>query len=213
KLGVRPLTKYTALSFFGDRFLRALQSRATKKFRGRPLFDPSKESNLQLFALVSLWIASKIHETRPIFVGSLKSVADKHITDQHFTTRDFIDAELEFMKAIDFNLGSQSILFLRLEDLLIQFRNTAVAAKDLKPSVCLDILDIMYESEDLQAAFLSTDNVSPAAILAMAYILTVPTGWSEFPLVPWIKIVCECEEKYVKTLCERILKHVLQTST
>ncbi|XP_057860699.2 cyclin-J18 isoform X2 [Cryptomeria japonica] len=209
ELRSRPLTKYTALCFFGDRFLRALPARGRAWENDREIrwIEPCKESNLQLFALISVWIASKIHETRPIYVGSLKSISDELITEQHFTIRDFIEA------TIHFNLRTGNIIFMCLEDLLIQFRNTAVSAKDLKSSVCLDVLDIMYESEDLCSTFLSTDIVAAAAILVVAYILTVPRGRSEFPMIPWLKIVCRCEEEDIETLCERILMSILQTPT
>ncbi|KAG0469706.1 hypothetical protein HPP92_016406 [Vanilla planifolia] len=62
------------------------------------LLNPLTESNLQLFALVSIWISSKLHDSRPLSVKSLKSLGDVLITDQCFTTRDFAEAERVFME-------------------------------------------------------------------------------------------------------------------
>lgn len=82
------------------------------------LLRPLRESNLQLFSLVSIWISSKvgnhnllimgfhcwrrlyvshisclqIHDSQPLSVKSLKLLGDKMIKEQHFTTRDFLEA-------------------------------------------------------------------------------------------------------------------------
>ncbi|VFQ70048.1 unnamed protein product [Cuscuta campestris] len=89
-LQVPPIVKYSALSLFADRFYPTLYRIGPDKVNW--LLDPTRESNLQLFALASVWIASKIHSSRPLSFKSLKSLADKSITEQHFTTRDFLDA-------------------------------------------------------------------------------------------------------------------------
>ncbi|KAG0471244.1 hypothetical protein HPP92_015790 [Vanilla planifolia] len=101
KLIVRPIVKYTALSFFADRFFRSIsRMRKAELFNddGCWLLNPLTESNLQLFALVSIWISSKLHDSRPLSVKSLKSLGDVLITDQCFTTRDFAEAERVFME-------------------------------------------------------------------------------------------------------------------
>lgn len=79
------------------------------------LLHPVKESNLQLFALISIWISSKvsfinylhpisyrtslgkldtlqIYISEPLSVKTLKSLGDRIITEQHFTLRDYIEA-------------------------------------------------------------------------------------------------------------------------
>jgi hypothetical protein len=56
------------------------------------LLEPLRDSNLELFALVAVWIASKIHELKPLSVKSLKALGDRIIADQHFTCRDFANA-------------------------------------------------------------------------------------------------------------------------
>ncbi|XP_047061711.1 cyclin-J18-like isoform X1 [Lolium rigidum] len=75
-------------------FCGARSGRAVRSW----LVEPLRDSNLQLFALVAVWIASKIHEMRPLAVKSLKALSDRIIADQHFTCRDFADAELVFME-------------------------------------------------------------------------------------------------------------------
>ncbi|XP_047061712.1 cyclin-J18-like isoform X2 [Lolium rigidum] len=99
-------------------FCGARSGRAVRSW----LVEPLRDSNLQLFALVAVWIASKIHEMRPLAVKSLKALSDRIIADQHFTCRDFADAELVFMEVLDYNIGCTKIAFIHLEELLIQFR-------------------------------------------------------------------------------------------
>uniref|UniRef100_A0A0E0BSA0 Cyclin N-terminal domain-containing protein n=1 Tax=Oryza glumipatula TaxID=40148 RepID=A0A0E0BSA0_9ORYZ len=104
RLDLRPVVKYTALSFFADRLLPSLPrkmgfcgargGRAVTSW----LLEPLRDSNLELFALVAVWIASKIHELKPLSVKSLKALGDRIIADQHFTCRDFANAELVFME-------------------------------------------------------------------------------------------------------------------
>ncbi|CAN1839255.1 Os03g0237900 [Linum perenne] len=59
QLQVIPIVKYTALSFFADRFLPYLFRSQKSKKKLNWLLQPIRESSLQLFALVSLWISSK----------------------------------------------------------------------------------------------------------------------------------------------------------
>ncbi|KAJ3674110.1 hypothetical protein LUZ60_006102 [Juncus effusus] len=102
-LQVRPIVKYTSLSFFVDRFMPALQrGNNIDKMQGQNgkswLLEHLRESNLQLFCFVSIWISSKIHDSNPLSVKSLKALSDKLISDQHFTFHDFSEAELVFME-------------------------------------------------------------------------------------------------------------------
>ncbi|KAJ4710164.1 Cyclin-J18 like [Melia azedarach] len=120
---VSPIVKYTALSLFADRFCPSL----TRYIQGRNgegnwLLHPMRESNLQLFALTSLWISSKIHDSPPVSVKCFKSLGDKVIKEQHFTTRDFFEAEIVFMQVLDFEIGASNIPFLFLQELLLQFK-------------------------------------------------------------------------------------------
>lgn len=93
-----------------------LQSFEGGKGSGSWLLRPIGESNLQLFALVSIWVSSKvsgdylllhyqyppfwiskfvilqIHDTPPMSVNNLKLLGDKFIKEQHYTKRDFLEA-------------------------------------------------------------------------------------------------------------------------
>uniref|UniRef100_A0A0A9DEB6 Uncharacterized protein n=1 Tax=Arundo donax TaxID=35708 RepID=A0A0A9DEB6_ARUDO len=99
-------------------FCGARSGRAVRSW----LLEPLRDSNLELFALVAVWIASKIHDARLLSVKSLKALGDRIIADQHFTCRDFAVAELVFMEVVEYNIGSSSIVFIYLEELLIHFR-------------------------------------------------------------------------------------------
>ncbi|KVH96392.1 Cyclin-like protein [Cynara cardunculus var. scolymus] len=109
---------------------------------GHWLLQPVRESNLQLFALISIWISSKIHDSHPLSVKKLKTVADKIIQEQHYTTRDFADAVL------DFEIGTSNIAYRFLEDLVIQLKEVAIVGYHLNFEVCMDIMDLLYEKEE-----------------------------------------------------------------
>ncbi|KAI9170360.1 hypothetical protein LWI28_026799 [Acer negundo] len=60
ELHVSPIVKYTAFSLFADRFCSSLTRYIQEGHdKGNWLLKPTRESNLQLFALISLWISSK----------------------------------------------------------------------------------------------------------------------------------------------------------
>ncbi|MQM10287.1 hypothetical protein Taro_043179 [Colocasia esculenta] len=108
-LAVAPVVKYTALSLFTDRFLPSLPR----------ILVGAKD------------VILAHHETEN---ASLKALGDRHIRDQHFTLRDFVEAcnsdnrlgtvlqELVFLKVLRFEIGTSNVVFIFLEELLIQFR-------------------------------------------------------------------------------------------
>lgn len=73
-LQVSPIVKYSALSLFADRFYPSLSGEGTKDAKSW-LLQPVRESNLQLFALVAVWMSSKIHDSPPLGVKCFKSLA------------------------------------------------------------------------------------------------------------------------------------------
>ncbi|XP_057766489.1 cyclin-J18-like [Salvia miltiorrhiza] len=62
------------------------------------LLHPIGECNLHLFALVSLWISSKIHDSPSLSVKNFKSLGDNFIKEQHFTMGDILEAEIVLMQ-------------------------------------------------------------------------------------------------------------------
>ncbi|XP_015161863.1 cyclin-J18-like [Solanum tuberosum] len=95
-LQVSPIVKYSTLSLFADRFCPSLTGEGTKDAKSW-LLRPLRKSNLQLFALVAIWISSKIHDSPSLSVKSFKSLADNTIKEQHFTTKNFLKVELVLM--------------------------------------------------------------------------------------------------------------------
>ncbi|KAH0451714.1 hypothetical protein IEQ34_019013 [Dendrobium chrysotoxum] len=220
QLLVRPIVKYTALSFFADRFFPSVsRSRKNNLFdeakceRNFWLPNPLTESNLQLFALVSIWVSSKLHETRPLSVKSLKSLGDMLISDQCFTTRDFamavsvvlcnfdyflcVDQIIIFLTETDyklpllhgsnvtqFDIGASQIAFIFLEELLMQFRELSKVGSLVSLEVCMEIMDLLYETEQTSMLF-SSPHALAASILVAAYFFMVPKQQWEFPLLPW----------------------------
>ncbi|OQU92938.1 hypothetical protein SORBI_3001G442700 [Sorghum bicolor] len=209
RLDLRPIVKYAALAFFADRFLPALPrkmgycgARSGRVVRSW-LLEPLRDSNLELFALVAVWIASKIHDRRPLSVKSLKALGDRIIADQHFMCRDFAAA------VVDHNIGSSSIAFIYLEDLLIHFREISKLGELLDLEVCMEILDILYETEDTSLLFNSPCSLAASTLVA-AYAISVPKQTWEFPILPWVRFVTSYDEEEIIKIVLTILLHVLK---
>ncbi|XP_044494723.1 cyclin-J18 [Mangifera indica] len=215
QLEVSPIVKYTALSLFFDRFHHCLSSyteiRNLREGNDKVnwLLQPMTQSNLQLFALISLWVSSKIHDSRPLSVKTYKSLGDKIISDQHFTARDFLEAETVFLQVLDFEIGSSNIAFLFLEELLLQFKGVAKIGEFVSFEACMDLMDLLYEKEETSILYRSPRSLA-TAILVAAYVITVPKqGW-EFPVLHWVKFVTAFKEEDTVELVQDILKHVFE---
>ncbi|KAJ6812037.1 cyclin-J18-like [Iris pallida] len=143
QLQVPPVVKYTALFLFAERFLPILKRSGSGNKHW--LVKPPRESNLQLFVLISIWVSSKvIHGSRPLSVKSLKSLGDRIIGDQHFTTRDFAEAELVFMEVLRFEIGASNICFVFLEDLLTHFRCSTAMSLIYKACELLGLITLTF---------------------------------------------------------------------
>ncbi|CAA7401343.1 unnamed protein product [Spirodela intermedia] len=211
-LGVAPIVKYTALSFFADRFLPCLPRISRENSAQNWLLHPLTESKLQIFILISLWISSKLHDTYPMSSKMLKSFGDRHIKDQHFTMRDFVEAEIIFMEVLNYEIGASNVTFLFLEELLIQFRAMSKIGELVSFHACMDIMDLLYETEEA-ASLYGHSRPLAASILVTSYILTVPKQRWEFPLLPWVKFAASHEEEHVEQLVRKVLEHILVPTT
>ncbi|KAF3792406.1 Cyclin-J18-like [Nymphaea thermarum] len=116
------------------------------------------------------FLLPEMHDVSPLSVRTLKSLADVMISDQHFTARDFIEAEMVFMKVLRFEIGAANIAFFFLEELLYQFREIAKVGDSLKLSVCMDIMDLLYEDEGTSLHHYSPRSLA-AAILVCCFLM------------------------------------------
>lgn len=65
------------------------------------LITQTADINLQLYALTSLFLISKLHEYQPL------TLTDLHFySEQNFTRRNFLEAENEILYSLDFDLLS-----------------------------------------------------------------------------------------------------------
>ncbi|KAK1551870.1 hypothetical protein Q3G72_006295 [Acer saccharum] len=210
ELHVSPIVKYTAFSLFADRFYPSLARYIQGGHdKGNWLLKPTRESNLQLFALISLWISSKIHDSRPLSVKSLKCLGDKIIKEQHFTTRDFSGAEIVFMQVLDFDIGTSNIAFIFLEELLVQFKEVARVGEFVSFEACMDLMDLLYEKEETTILYRSPRSLA-ASVLVAAYVITTPKQRCEFPVLSWVNFVTSIKEDDVVESVGEILKHVFE---
>ncbi|TKY69059.1 Cyclin-J18 protein [Spatholobus suberectus] len=177
-LQVAPIVKYSALSFFADRFFPFLPAFIEGGNSWSWLLRPVTESTLQLFVLISLWISTKIHESQPLSVTCFKSLADTSIKEQHFTTQNFLEAvlvlqEVLFMQVLNFEIGTTNVAFLFLEDLWIQFKGVAKVGELISIEACMEIMDLLYEKEEMSFLFRSPHSLA-ASVLVVSYVMTVP---------------------------------------
>ncbi|KAM4119861.1 hypothetical protein ACJW30_03G091500 [Castanea mollissima] len=186
ELKVAPIVKYAALSLFFDRFYPSF-SRFTQQggVTANWLLQPIRESNLQLFSLISIWVSSKIHDSRPLSVKSLKSLGDKTIMEQHFTTRDFVEAEVVLLQVLDFEIGTANNAFVFLEELYFQFKEVAKLGEVLNFEACIDLMDLLYERDETSVLYSSPRSLA-ASVLVASYVITVPKQRQEFPVLPWV---------------------------
>ncbi|XP_052205652.1 cyclin-J18 isoform X2 [Diospyros lotus] len=184
QLEIRPIVKYSALSLFADRFYPSLSRFRQSNGMENWLLHPIRESNLQLFALISIWISSKVHDSHPLSVKSVKSLGDKMIKEQYFTIRDFLEAEVVLMQVLNFEIGTSNIAFKFLEEICIQFKGVARVGKLVNFVACMDIMDLLYEKEETSSLYNSPRYLA-ASILVVSYVITVPRQRWEFPLLPW----------------------------
>ncbi|KAE9605206.1 putative cyclin [Lupinus albus] len=169
-LQVAPIVKYSALSLFTDRFLHSLPSFIRCSGSGNWLLKPVTESALQLFVFISLWISSKINESQPLSVTHLKALADKSIKEQHFTTRNFLEAEVLFLQVLNFEIGSTNVAFLFLEDIWTQINGVAKVGELIKFEVCMEVMDLLYEKEEISLLYRSPHSLA-ASILVYSLVL------------------------------------------
>ncbi|XP_028767072.1 cyclin-J18-like [Neltuma alba] len=186
QLEVAPIVKYSALSLFVDRFFISLRSFMEAGNTRSWLLRPVTESNLQLFGLISVWISSKTHDSHPLSVRCLKSLANNIIKDQHFATRDFLEAEVLFMQVLNFEIGTTNIAFLFLEELWVQIKRVAKVGDLINFEACMEIMDLLYEKKKTSFLYKSPCSLA-ASILVASYLITVPKQKWEFPLLPWGK--------------------------
>ncbi|XP_020236410.1 cyclin-J18 isoform X2 [Cajanus cajan] len=208
-LQVPPIVKYSALSLFADRFFPSLPPFLKGGNSSSWLLRPLTESTFHLFVLISLWISTKIHDSQPLSVACFKFLADKNIKEQHFTTRNFLEAEVLFMQVLDFEIGTTNIAFLFLEDLWVQFKGVAKVGELISIEACMEIMDLLYEKEEMSVLFRSPHSIA-AAILVVSYVITVPKQKWEFPVLAWVNFVTSCKEDDMIKMVTVILKHVLE---
>ncbi|KAL8534802.1 hypothetical protein ACS0TY_010728 [Phlomoides rotata] len=208
-LKVSPIVKYSALSLFADRFYPALSRLKEGKVKQHWLLLPIRESNLQLFALVSLWISSKIHDSPHLSVKSLKYLGDKFVKEQHYTKGDFLEAEMVLMQVLEFGIGMSNIAFVLVEELLVQLKEMAQVGDHVKVEACMDVMDLLYEYEETSVLY-SSPQALAASIVVVAYVITIPPQRWEFPVLPWVKFVTSCKEEDIMDSVRIIVEHIFE---
>ncbi|XP_074265295.1 cyclin-J18-like, partial [Silene latifolia] len=212
KLEAPPIIKYSALTLFAHRFFPYISTPSSSlQHRHFLLQNPLNYATLQLFALISLLISSKSHGYRQLRLKSLKSIGDDRIKDQHYTKTDYLDAEILFLQCVNFDIGTmKNSVFMTVEELLVRFKEVARVAEMVRVEVCIDVMDVLYESEAISRLFVEAPVCLAAAIVAASFVITVPKRSCEFPLVSWLRFATGCSEDDVLWIVELILEHIVK---
>ncbi|CAM8947497.1 unnamed protein product [Rhodiola kirilowii] len=224
RLEVFPVVKYSAMSLFADRLCNTLSDSRHESGEDIDhwLLRPLTESSLQLFALISLWISSKMHTSRPVSVKSLKSLGDKMINDQHFTTRDYVEAvrsdvvKVKAGRADSFKTHDRhAFIYYALTNFLVPMCYCRLTSGEMVNfEVCMDIMDLVYEKGTRYSdpVIFAASILASALALIASYLITVPKQRHEFPLLQWVVFIASFREDDVLELVEDILKLVFHPS-
>jgi CHASE1-domain containing sensor protein len=79
----------------------------------------------------------------------------------------------------------------------------------LNMDVCMEILDILYETEDSSWLFNSPCQLAASALVT-AYAISVPKQRWEFPILPWVTFTTSYDEEEIMKVVLTILMHVLK---
>ncbi|XP_047085983.1 cyclin-J18-like [Lolium rigidum] len=113
------------------------------------------------------------------------------------------------MEVLDYNIGCTNIAFIHLEELLIQFREISKLGDLVSMDVCMEILDILYETEDTSWLFNFACPLA-ASTLVTAYVISVPKQKWEFPIIPWVQFTTSYAEEEILKIVMTILMHVIK---
>ncbi|KNA18271.1 hypothetical protein SOVF_072280 [Spinacia oleracea] len=206
-----PIVKYSALSLFAHRFIPHLSSSRYRNTHHHWLLkNPLHFPHLQLFSLISLWISSKTHDSPPLALKTLKSIGDQCIKDQHFTKTDYLDAEILFLQSLNFEVGTmKNSVFLVIQELTLKLKEVARVGEMVSFQVCCDVMDLIYENDDISRMFVESPVYLAAAVVVAVYAMTVPKKMCEFPVVGWVNFVTGCREEDVMWVVKLILQHVV----
>ncbi|KHF98337.1 hypothetical protein F383_13811 [Gossypium arboreum] len=182
-------------------FVQMAVSRQTDSFNEmKPLRKKSVEFLIR---------SSHIHDSRALSVKCLKSLGDEFIKDQHFTIRDFVEAEVVFLQVLNFEIGISNVTFIFLEEFFIQFKGVAKVGGLVSFEACMDMMDLLYEKEETSLLFSAPRSLA-ASILVASYVVTVPKQQWEFPVLPWVKFVTSYKEEDIGEKVKDILTHVFE---
>nr|AGT15899.1 hypothetical protein SHCRBa_121_B20_F_10 [Saccharum hybrid cultivar R570] len=73
----------------------------------------------------------------------------------------------------------------------------------------MEILDILYETEDTSLLFNSPCSLAASTLVA-AYAISVPMQTWEFPILPWVRFATSYDEEEIIKIVLTILLHVLK---
>ncbi|KAK9105855.1 hypothetical protein Scep_022699 [Stephania cephalantha] len=149
-----------------------------------------------------------LHESDLLSLLSFDLLLECTIATQLFWCEGSIDAEVVFLQVLNFEIGVSRIAFVFLEDLLIRFREISTTGGLVNFEACMDVMDLLYETEATSTLCRSPASLA-AAVLVAAYAIAVPKQQSEFPILSWVKFAISLEEEEVGKLVRKILTHVL----
>ncbi|KAE8724567.1 Cyclin-J18 [Hibiscus syriacus] len=152
--------------------------------------------------------SSHMHDSRALSVKCLKSLGDEFIKDQHFTARDFMEAEVVFLKVLNYEIGTSNVAFIFLEELFIRFKGVAKVGELVSFEACMDVMDLLYEMRRHHFCLVLRVLWLLQSWHVTSYVVTVPKQQWEFPVLLWVKFVTSYKEEDIGEKVKDILMHL-----
>ncbi|KAK1262909.1 Cyclin-J18 [Acorus gramineus] len=113
------------------------------------------------------------------------------------------------IRVIRFEIGASNVTCVFLEDLLIQFRELSRLGEHVNFRVCMDIMDLLYETEETSMLYESPHSLA-ASVLVLCLKPTKLASSKERCVHLAVKLVTCYKEEDIGALVKYILKHVMK---
>ncbi|CAI5492907.1 unnamed protein product [Closterium sp. Naga37s-1] len=147
-------------------------------------------------------------ETQQISLTELKACSSRIISDKVYTAKDFVNAEIELLGTINFEIETGRSCPSVLEDLLRELRRVSRVGDFIKLSTCFTIYTLMHSDSKLRQHL--SRAALPASIIVVAYLISVPKKQALFPVLQWVCAMNNQDQDEIHGVTRLILQAILE---
>ncbi|CAI5987354.1 unnamed protein product [Closterium sp. NIES-65] len=129
-------------------------------------------------------------------------------TDKVYTAKDFVNAEIELLGTINFEIETGRSCPSALEDLLRELRRVSRVGDFIKLSTCFTIYTLMHSDSKLRQHL--SRAALPASIIVVAYLISVPKKQALFPVLQWVCAMNNQDQDEIHGFTRLILQAILE---